>query len=120
MVVRTDFKVNDLGYIEFENGDLSVVTDYDQVRQHIQQRLSTFKGEWIFNSDEGVPYMQYVFVDNPDYSVISTILKRTILGTPGVESITNFNMTFDKKSRRLSVTFIANGRSTLDNVEVQL
>ena len=120
MAKRTDIAVNELGYISFENGDMKVVEDYNQVIQHIKQRLQTFKGEWFLNSDEGVPYMDYVFIDNPDLNTISTVIKRAIVTTPGVESISEFAMTFDKPSRSLYATFRANGAATLENMGVTL
>jgi hypothetical protein len=82
--------------IDLETGDLVTplawVYDEDVIRQRITARLHFFRGEWFLDLLEGIPYFRDVLKKNPDRFIISALIKRTILSTPGVRSIDRFSL----------------------------
>ena len=49
------FKLTD-GDLEFVNGEISMVEDSELKAQTIKQVISTNKGEWLFDKDEGINF----------------------------------------------------------------
>ncbi len=49
------FKLNE-GDLVMENGEIAQIEGDDLTVQTIQQVLSTNKGEWLFNTDEGIEF----------------------------------------------------------------
>lgn len=101
----SDLKLGADGDLEIKNGDLQLTKSDDAVRQHLQQRLRTFLGEWFLDLDVGVPYFQDILVKNPNINQIDGILKQKILTTPGVVELLSFTMDFDQTVRSLSIEF---------------
>lgn len=67
-----------------------------------------FEGTWYLDTTEGFPYFRYVFVKNPDLSFIARLYTRVILSVGSViESVDRIDCTLDKKTRKLSVFFVA-------------
>ncbi|RZL29685.1 MAG: hypothetical protein EOP64_00335 [Sphingomonas sp.] len=94
------------------DGDLVLTSDADPrgthyILQAIVVRLRMQRGAWFLNTQIGVPYREQVFVKNPDRASIENTLKATILGTPGVLSITRFDSTFTSANRLLRIYFEA-------------
>ena len=54
------------GDLVFENFDLALVSDVDQVAQNLAIRLRFIEGEWFLNIFAGIPYYQYFFIKNPN------------------------------------------------------
>lgn len=44
------------GDLSISNGDIDIVEGAELTAQTIQQVLSTNKGEWLFNSEEGIDF----------------------------------------------------------------
>lgn len=92
------------------SGDLSLVganlslttTLQDYVIAAIAERLSMFAGEWYLDTREGVPYFKIVST-RPDMSLLRSLFRRAILGVPGVQDVTRIDLTFDGRTRGLSV-----------------
>lgn len=101
----SDLKLAADGDLEIKNGDLLLTSGDEAVRQHLQQRLRTFLGEWFLDLDVGVPYFQDILVKNPNVNQVDGILKQTILTTPGVVELVSFSMSFDSTARTLAVEF---------------
>lgn len=107
-----------VGDLEFSDSTMSniLLTDdpsYPASRAVLQDlfiRLRFFYGEWFLDPTQGLPYFQYVFVNNPDLRLIESIFRRVILGTPGVATLETFSLTFDAQRRQLFPVFV--GRLT--------
>lgn len=96
---------DDLSGLLIKNGDLVLTTNSDAVKQHVTQRLRMFTGEWFLNLSEGVPYFQNILVKNPNPDIVDSLLKDTILSTPGVDELLSFNLDYDAALRTLIVDF---------------
>jgi hypothetical protein len=81
-------------------------TRADEVRQHITERLRFFLAEWFLDERQGFPYFRDVFIKNPDRQVIVSALRRTIRGTPGVDTVDELTLEV-ASDRSASVDFRA-------------
>lgn len=87
---------------------LRLTTDLQTyVAQRLFDNLSFFLNEWFLNLNEGIPYFERVIGAKPDLALIDTLYRRAILATPGVGSIKNLKLDFDRATRALSVRFEA-------------
>jgi hypothetical protein len=92
--------------IQIVDGNPSLTSGIDAIRQHLQMRMSTFRGEWFLDPTVGVPYFDDVFKKNPDLTILNAVFTKAILDTPGVVSLTT--LSFDLQTdRSLVVTFQA-------------
>lgn len=91
--------------LELVNGDLAITIEDDAVRQHIQQRLRAFKGEWFLDLSNGVPYFQDILKKNPNPIVLDGVLKDAILSTPGVLELLSFDLNYINATRKLTLDF---------------
>mgnify|MGYP000170257016 CR=1 FL=1 len=99
----SDIRLSPGGDIDLTNGSLNLVDGVDAVTQLLNQRLKFFYGEWFLNLDSGIPYFEKVFQKNPNPSVLDSLFKRVILGTPGILRLLEFQMTLDTTKRTLAV-----------------
>ena len=104
----TDIAIDPLtGDLAILEGDLSLISGIDAIRQHLRQRLSLGLGEWFLDINAGVPYLQEILVRNPNISAVEGIFMNTILSTAGVTELNSFTLAFDAPTRTLRVTFDA-------------
>ncbi len=103
-------------------GRLAVVTDGAEVVQHVRSRLLFYLGEWFLDNEAGVPYFQQIFTKPANIALVESILKTTIIQTPGVLKLTEFASSYEGKSvRRLTVTFAAETiYGVIDTTEVTI
>jgi hypothetical protein len=80
-----------------------VVRGVEAIRLRVVSRLKFFKGEWFLDKRQGIPYFEAVFVKNPDLSLVQSIFRQAILGTPGVQSIARMVTTFNRGARSFVV-----------------
>lgn len=99
--LKMDMDTNDLA---IDNFDLSLVDGLNQIRQKLKIRLQFFYGEWYLDTTKGVKYYEEILIKNPLLEKVSSILKTTILETPGVNDLLSFDMSYSV-NRQLSVSF---------------
>lgn len=101
-----DFKFNeDTWDLVIENNDLVAVTGLEAVRQNLRQRLGMFKGEWFLNLQKGVPYFQEIFKKDYSPSEVDAAFKITILNTPGVLELLDYNLELDNVTGKMNLSF---------------
>lgn len=114
----SDIALTDDGLnLKITNGDLVLTSQGDAVRQHLLQRLRTFRGEWFLDLSEGVPYYQDILVKNPNPDVVDGVLKEVILTTPGVDELLTFELDYDQATRRLTLDFSVRVLDTIIDFE---
>lgn len=99
-----DLKLDSSHDLAIENFDLVLISDVDQVIQKIDIRLRFFLGEWFLDTSVGLPYYEDVLKKDFDTGVLEASFKAQILGTPGVDSLSEFDL-FLEGTRTLIVTF---------------
>lgn len=69
-----DILVDAYGDIVIDNNDLKYVEDADLVRQKVKLTLSTNKGEWLFNANEGIDFFAMLTKNPNEEQVYDTII----------------------------------------------
>ena len=93
--------------IDPRTGSFAMVSDGDEVCQHVKTRLLFFLGEWFLDTSVGMPYFQEIFGPAGDLSAIEGRIKSEIINTPGVESLDKFEMKLNSRIRTLTASFSA-------------
>lgn len=75
--------------------------------QRLFDNLSFFLNEWFLDLREGIPYFEKIIGAKPDLAIVDTLYRRAILATPGVGSLSNLRLEFDRAARTLSIFFEA-------------
>lgn len=92
---------NDI-YID-DTGNLAMAKKSEAIAQNVRQRLKHWFGEWYLKRDSGVEWMKYVMGAHPsNLDVAESLIKKTILKTPGVTQILEFSIRYDR-SRGIKV-----------------
>lgn len=88
-----------------KNNDLILIDNTERVAQQVLITLRFWLGEWFLDTREGVPYLEYVLVKNPNMSHIRQILTEKIQSVEGVKSIVSLNFDFRRVTRELYIDF---------------
>lgn len=88
-----------------KNNDLILIDNAERVAQQVLITLRFWLGEWFLDTREGMPYLEYVLVKNPNMSHIRQILTEKIQSVEGVKSIVSLNFDFRRVTRELYVDF---------------
>ena len=102
-----DLKLDSNGDLAIENNDLVLLTGLEAIAQDCQIRLRFFQGEWFLDRRLGTPWYPGILGQKPQSNVVSEILRKVILSTPGILSITFFDPSYDGETRKLTVVFRA-------------
>lgn len=80
------------------NGPMTKADTTQPFTQTVGQRLLilllSFKNEWFWNTEYGIPYMQSILGKKTTKARVDLIYSQAILSDPGVKEITYFNSTF--------------------------
>ena len=88
-----------------KNNDLILIDNAEQVAQQVLITLRFWLGEWFLDTRQGVPYLEYVLIKNPNMSHIRQILTENIKSVEGVKSIVSLDFDFRRVTRELYVDF---------------
>lgn len=91
-----------------KNNDLILIDNAERVAQQVLITLRFWLGEWFLDTREGVPYLEYILVKNPNMSHIKQILTEKIKSVDGVNSIVSLDFDFRRITRELYVDFEIN------------
>ena len=83
-------------------GNLAVVSEIEDVRQRVVQRLRWSLGEWFLRTGDGVPYRQRVFTTGTSVGLASAVITEHILGERGVTAVLDVSAEIDFETRRMS------------------
>ena len=107
--------------IEIINGELVFVDDADEVAQAVKTRLLFFFSEWPWAVNEGVPWFEQIFIKNPDFTLVESVLKTEIIETEGVVELFSFDLDFDRRNRGLKIeNLIIRSNFGLINTEISI
>jgi len=101
------FLLDDDGDLDITNNRLSLTQGAQAIQQHLKVKFKLFQGEWFLDTSIGVPYYESILVKGPNIVVVSEILKATILETPGITKLLEFNFDFNEALRNFELTFRA-------------
>lgn len=104
------FEVSE-GDLVIINNELSMVVDKELKAQTIQSVTSTNKGEWLFDEEEGINF-DNIFSKQPEEvkkEIVRNEIEQGVSQVDDTLNIDDFECTFDKNTRILSVTYTAIG-----------
>jgi hypothetical protein len=92
------------GDLAIYNGDLVLVTGADAIREQWLIRVRKWQGEWVLDTEDGVPYRQEIFSKQSSAARVEEIFRDVTLQTPGVLSVESvrFDIT-DEINREVSI-----------------
>lgn len=88
-----------------KNNDLILIDNAERVAQQVLITLRFWLGEWFLDTKQGVPYLEYVLVKNPNMNHIRQILAEKIQSVEGVNNIVSLDFDFRRITRELYVNF---------------
>lgn len=101
-----DLQLNSVTHdLQVVNYDLKLNTGNALVQQRLKQSLWFFLGEWYLDITDGVPYYRDILVKAPVQITVESILKSTILETPDVLELTQFDLDYTNAPRELGLNF---------------
>lgn len=106
------------------NGDLYfsptgdvVVTD--SLRQAIQIKLRWALGEWVYNTELGIPYFEKILVKKPNTQEIANVVRSALMEFSEVKSVESCDVHFDSNERKCTIKFTVKTDSEILESEVE-
>ena len=99
---------------------IAFITGPEAVLQRVKVRFRFFLGEWFLDQRLGIPYYRDILIKNPDILLITTIFRRVLTTTPGVERVGSFKAQLLTAERKLLcdfVAFLSNGSKIIAEAE---
>lgn len=87
----------------FGRGRASYAATGESVAQRVRTRLQSFRGDWFLDLDHGLPWFEHM-AKPANLDLLEADLKRCILETPGVATLTAFSMNLDRDPRKCTVS----------------
>ena len=89
------------------NGDVMFIDNAERVAQQIKIQLLTFLGEWFLDVTHGVPYLDYVLIKNPNFTLIRELFREQILKVDGVSNLVSIDIDFESATRKMLLSYEA-------------
>ena len=93
------------GDLVVRNGDLMIVNNGERVAQQVLITLREWLGEWFLKTSDGVPYLEYILVKNPNEAHVRQVLSEAIQSVEGVKGVTELEFAFNRILRTLTVSY---------------
>ena len=103
--MAVDLKLNADNDLVILNGDLQLVTEDEEIAQHIKTRLMTWQGEWILDFGMGLDWLDKIFTIHTSQEKRDAAIKKVITDTPGVKEITNYVFDVDIRAHSAVINF---------------
>jgi hypothetical protein len=100
----TDLKLDANEDLAIEENDLVLIDGLDAIAQDMQTRLQIFQGEWFLDTRIGVPWFQKILGTKGRLLLVKSVIRKSILTTPGVINILDLNFDFEGSTRLLSIS----------------
>ncbi len=77
----------------------------DSVAQKIRIRLLWFEGEWRWDKEEGLPYLNSLLVKNPDTDYFEGLVRERIFSVDEVTEVKSVSIICDNKTREAVIRY---------------
>lgn len=90
-----------------EDGDFQFSKGIAGVIQECRVRLQMFQGEWFLNLDAGIPYWTEIMGQKPSIAISAAAasFNEALLSIEDVFAVTKMEVTYDHKTRALTVNW---------------
>lgn len=92
----------------FKDNSFLLIDNAERVAQQIKIALLEWREEWFLDSRDGIPYLEYILIKNPNKNHIRSILTTAITNVEGVIGVSDMILDLDVKTRKLTVSYTAN------------
>ena len=82
-------------------GDLEIVSEREDVRQRVIERLRFWFGQWFLRVQEGIPYRNEVFTRPISAGLAATLVTEQIRAVEGVTGVSGVTARIEPEDRRL-------------------
>jgi hypothetical protein len=96
-----------------EGGSFVRTSGPPEIRQHVALRLGLFRGECFLAASRGMRFVGLIYEKGTSPQLIENECAETILGTPGVATLVDIEITGPNSLRHATVTWA--GLSSLDD-----
>ena len=93
------------GDIALKDNDILLIDNAERVAQQVLITLREWRGEWFLKTADGVPYLEYILVKNPNMAHVRQVLTEAIESVEGVKKCTELYLQFNRVLRTLSVSY---------------
>lgn len=93
------------GDIALKDNDILLIDNAERVAQQVLITLREWRGEWFLKTADGVPYLEYILVKNPNMAHVRQVLTEAIESVEGVKKCTELDLQFNRVLRTLSVSY---------------
>lgn len=102
----TDFLYTDAVLVNGDFPDYSVhhTDPLLALAQRIITSLQTHRGEWFADLDFGLPFKTWKAQKPPDTVSIRVLVRKALMAIPGVQSVTDMAVTWDRDLRAIDIT----------------
>lgn len=107
------FLIDEKGDIIIENGNIALVNGNDLIAQTVKTVLSTNKGEWFLNKDEGINH-HYVLGKGITEEMLLNQVQDALSQVNDSLHVTNFEVQNDAKKRAAYIFFKAKGDNGIE------
>ena len=87
------------------DGNLETIEGSEEVAQHIWTSLDAPRGTDPIDPEFGLPYLELIFVKDPNLSAISDVILSVIVDRSDIIELSFFEMVFNPRARTLDVEF---------------
>ena len=105
------------GDLVIANNEIKMTSDADLLRQTIQSVISTNKGEWLFDEEEGVEFDFILGIKEINEAIIKSEIQQALEQVDNTLAIDEFSYEYEKETRCLKVKFKAK-KANGETVEV--
>ena len=102
--IAMDVNTND---IVLKGGDVLLIDNAERIAQQILISLRFWLGEWFLDTRQGVPYLEYILVKNPNEAYTKQVLTDAIKNVDGVDLVTGMDLSLNRIKRTLIVEYTA-------------
>ena len=118
------FEVHD-GDLVIVDNDISVLVGNDLTTQTIQSVLSTNKGEWLFNADEGIDFdnilgVRYSGQTKETEDIFKSEIEQGVGQVDPSLTVEDFTCQYNDKTRVLGITFTAKRTDSGETTEIKV
>ena len=114
------FALDEKGDLIIENNEIVMVNGNDLLKQNVKSVLSTNKGEWSLNVDEGIDFTNILGKQSSNSEeIIKDEIQAGLASIDGSMIINEFSCKTDSVTRKLIVSFTASNDSG-ETVEASL
>jgi hypothetical protein len=106
--------------LDKNTGDISIIkgviqftrSKQDSSRQQVFISLSTYRGEWGFNIEAGIPYIKndnnfISILGKVDKSLLDSYVTQDILLRESIVALNSYSSILDKNTRQITISFEA-------------